>query len=277
MSKLEFHLFRAKFIKSKQASLFYPDLSPSEIFIESIKEKPTYLMNNGHSWHIGNLELYNNTEGYFAVGRTTKSIVEKFDEENKNFKEEINEESPYTHIIFDSSIGIMGIAKKSKLSPTVDGIARKIEKLLKNTDTIKNHDVEVLIDYIRDPESFISHLQGSYSIKGFTATFGGPNPFDADLYFQKPMSVYLQNTNGKKGKTIISGEDLDADALEDVAISIASTGNNASAKIQDTMDDKTKTIYLGENQITISIDEEDFDKQKMIENMRNAYNQLREQ
>ena len=276
MAKLEFHLFRAKFIKSMQASLFYPDMSPSEIFVKALNEKPSFEMRNGHTWHIGNIEFLNDGVGYFAVGRTTKSIVEKYDEDSKNFIVEENEESPYTHALFSSSIGLIAIAKKTKLSPKVKGIARKIETLFENAKIIRDHDVEVAIDFIRDPESFVSHLQSAYAIKRYTASFGGPNPFDADEFFQKPMSVYLQKADGKRGKIIIDGDDLNLDTLEKVTVAVASTGNDASARILAKESDKVKIIYLVENQIVKTIDEEAFDKKELISDLTTVYNNLRD-
>ncbi len=275
MSILDFHIFRAKFIKSKQALLFQPDISASNIFLKAISEKPSVELYKGHYWHIGNVEKYSDGTGYFAVGRTTKSIIEKFDEETKNFVEEVYEESPYTHVLYDARIGLLAIARKSRLSLTVNGISRKIEKLFSITDVVKNYEVEVSIDYLRDPETFLSLLISAYAIKRFSATFGGPNPFDADEFFQKPLSVYLQNANGKKGKAIIDGDDLNHETLERVTTAVAASGNDASAKVIQKKDAKPKTIYLGENQITLKVEEEDFDKQHLIKEMKEKYKMVR--
>jgi hypothetical protein len=272
---IEFHLYRAKFIKSTQISLFVEDLAPSGIFIEAIKEKPSLTLKNDYNWHIGNVEILSDNTGYFAVGRTTKSIIEKFDEITKNFIVEENEESPYTHVLYNLNIGLLAIAKKNKLAPTANGIARKIEKLFKNTEIIKNNNIEVKIDYLRDPESFIKHLKSAYAIKKFTATFTGPNPLDADELFQRPMSVYLQKANGEKGKTIIQGDDLDNDVLHEVSVSVAATGNDASANIVESKQEKRKTIYMGENQIIIKVEEEEFKKEEIIKRMNIKYKMVK--
>ena len=268
---IEFHLFRAKFIKPQQIPLFEGDLKPSDIFIKAIDEKPSFEFLNNYNWHIGNVEHLTKQSGYFAVGRTTKSIVEKYDEESKNFIVEENEESPYTHVLFNLTIGLIAIAKKTKLAPTVNGIARKIEKLFQNTQIVKDYEIDVKIDFLRDPESFIKHLESAYSINKFSATFTGPNPIDADELFQRPMSVYLQQANGEKGKTIIQGKDLNDDVLRSVSISVASTGNDASAQIKESREEKRETIYLGENQLIVKVDEEGFDKQKTIKRIEEKY------
>ncbi len=275
MSSIEFHIFRAKFVKSKQGLLFSSEKTSSEIFQLTIDEKPSLVLNEGHYWHIGNVDKFEDSTGYFAVGRTTKTIIEKYDEGTKNFIEEEYEQSPYTHVLYDSKMGLLAIARKTRLAPTVNGIARKIEKLFSQTTVLKDFDIEVAIDYLRDPETFISLLNSAYAIKRFTATFGGPNPFDADEYFQKPLSVYLQEANGKKGKTIIDGEDLNNDTLSCVTSSVAATGNDASAKIQQIKNSKPKTIHLGTNQVTFSVQEEVFSKKAVIEEMQSKYKAVR--
>jgi hypothetical protein len=268
---LEFHLFRAKFIKPKQFSLFDGDLKPSDIFIKAIDEKPSIELLHNYKWHVGNVEHLTSQSGYFAVGRTTTSIIEKYDEKTRNFVVEENEESPYTHVLFNLKIGLIAIAKKTKLAPTANGIARKIEKLFQNTQIVRENEVDVKIDFLRDPESFIKHLESAYAITRFAAMFTGPNPIDADELFQKPMSVYLQQANGESGRTIIQGRDLNNEVLQSVAISVASTGNNASAQIKQSREEKGITIYLGENQVVIKVDEEDFNKQNTIKKMEEKY------
>jgi hypothetical protein len=158
----------------------------------------------------------------------------------------------------------------------VNGIAGKLQVLLSKAKIVTDYTVSVEIDFLRDPDTFIKILAQAYSIKKFTATFGGPNPFDADELFQKPLSVYLQKANGKKGKAIVEGDDLNADTLHRVAVSVAATGNNASARLQKRKGGKANTVYLGENQIVSSVKEEDFDKKEVLKDVQDKYRSVRE-
>lgn len=112
MVSIEYSLFRAKFIKAPQISLFDENLTPKDLFLFTLSEKPSGELRKGNIWHIGNIESFSDTTGYFAVGRTTNSTIEKFDGTTGNFVEEELEESPYTHCVFDARIGLIGIAKK---------------------------------------------------------------------------------------------------------------------------------------------------------------------
>lgn len=151
-----------------------------------------------------------------------------------------------------------------------------MQMLFEATKVVSDFEVDVEIDFLRDPDSFVKILSQAYSIKKFTASFGGPNPFDADELFQKPLSVYLQNANGRKGKATVEGEDLNSDTLRRVTASVAATGNNASARLQKKKGGKAITAYLGENQVITNVKEEDFDKPAVLEEVQAKYRTVRE-
>src|SRR5262245_28460283 len=109
MSRIEYSLFRAKFVTNPQGNLFPKHKSPKDILLQAIEEKPSIQLRAGYEWHIGNVELFSAHEGYFAVGRTTNATVEKFDEATGNFVVEELETSPYTHAVFNSKIGFLAV------------------------------------------------------------------------------------------------------------------------------------------------------------------------
>ena len=116
MPTIEYSLFRVKFVRPRQGSFLHDDLTPSQLLLAAISEKPSAELRKGFNWHIGNIKMFGMAAGYFAFGRTTTASIEKFDVASGNFVEEQLEQSPYTHCVFDASIGFLGIAKKSNLS-----------------------------------------------------------------------------------------------------------------------------------------------------------------
>lgn len=282
MPTIEYSLFRANFIKSHQPSLFGPDsssfnteLSSASLFLGALQERPSAETRNGRVWHIGNIRLFSEFSGYFAVGRTTKSTIEKFDETSRDFREEELETSPYTHCVFDAGLGIIGIARKTTLAPTVRGISTRIQQLLAATQTVANRNVSVEIAPIPDPEGFLRTIESAYRIFRFTATFRGPNPFDADEYFQKPLSVYLSAVNGKKGKAQVQGDDLDRAALQAVTRSTAATGNEASATLTKERAQKSITIHLKGDAVKRAYDEDEHNPEEVLEDLRELYRGVR--
>lgn len=275
MGTIEYHLFRAKFIRPRQLFIFHDHLTSAEMLLKSIDSKPSAETKQGYKWHVGNIELFSESSGYFAVGRTTLSTVEKFDSVSGNFVEEELEKSPYTHCVFEAAIGLIGIAKKPSLSQTTKGIAHRLEQLLGSTDVVRRNWVNVEVLPISDPEGFLEALNSAYRVYNFTASFRGPNPFDADEHFQKPLSVYLSAANGTRGRTSISGDDLNREVLHEVTRSTAATGNEASAKIQRTEHEKPVTVNLKGDPIVRKYDEEEHQPEKALEDLVKAYEGVR--
>jgi len=244
MATIEYSLFRVKMVRPHQASFLHDDLTPGDIFLRAVLEKPSGELRKGFEWHIGNVHQFSEYTGYFAAGRTTLSTIEKFNPESGDFVEEELEESPYTHCVFDARIGFIGIAKKPNLSQTTKGIANRVEQLLSIANVVRINEIRVEIRPIPDPDDFLRSLDTAFKVFSFSATFRGPNPFDADEHFQRPLSVYLSAAQGQKGKTTISGEDLNREVLREVTRSTAATGNEASARIQKSKRQKAMTINL---------------------------------
>lgn len=275
MASIEYSLFRAKFIKSKQSSIFDENLKTKDIFLNALTEKPSGELRKGNIWHIGNIEKFSADTGYFAIGRTTNSTIEKFDNSTGNFTEEALEESPYTHCVFDAEIGIIGIAKKTSLAPTAISIAERVENLLSQADVILNNNILVEIRPIPDPDGFLKSLISAYQVSSFTASFRGPNPFDADEHFQKPLSVYLSAAKGEKGKANIQGTDLDRKVLQDVTRSTAATGNEASARIKKNKAEKSIIISLKGNPVKRRYDEDEHQPKQVLVDLTNLYHRIR--
>lgn len=276
MAVIEYTLFRVKFVLPRQQSWLHYHVTPAEIFLESLEEKPDSQVRRGYTWHIGNVALYSKTSGYFAIGRTTRSTIEKFDVQTGNFIEEELETSPYTHCVFDALIGFIGIAKKPSLSPTTEGIARRVEELLSRTTQVTENEIRVEIDAIPDPESFLREIDQAYRVLQFAATFHGPNPFDADEYFQKPLSVYLSAADGDRGRAQIDGNDLNREVVQAVTKSTAATGNEASAKIQRLRGARAVKIHLRGSALGASYEEDFHDPTQALEDLRGLYRRVRE-
>lgn len=275
MSGIEYSLFRAKFIIPQQTSLLHSQLKSSDYMKKTIISRPSFKPKDGMEWNIGNLNEFDDSRGYFAFGRSSTSSIAKFDANSGNFIEEEQRESPFTHCVYNSDIGILGIARKNELAPTTISIAHRLEILLSKAPIIIEHNISIEILPIPNPEGFIGEIKTAYKVSKFKATFKGPNPFDADAYFQKPSAVYIQAAGGTEGSTTIKGEDLNRDVLSEVARSTASTGNEASARIQKTITQKPITINLKGDPIKRRYDETEHNPEIVLMDLTNQYNRVR--
>ncbi|WP_155833658.1 hypothetical protein [Halomonas sp. BC04] len=275
MSSIELNLFRIKFVRPRQSSIFDDGIEVSEIFKLAINAKPSSEFRRDYVWHIGNIKEVDEKGGSFAVGRTTKTTLAKYDNESGDFVEEYFEESPYTICLYDLSVGVVAIARKSKLAQTPTGIANKLKKLLAVTSPVLKRNVEVRLDPIPDPKGFIKKLLAAHKIQSFSASFTGPNPVDADELFQKPLSVYCQAVNGEGGRVITEGESLNQEAVVSVTKSVAATGNEASARILEKQGQKTKRIRLKGDPLKLIYEENEFSTEEALEDVRLEYLRVR--
>jgi hypothetical protein len=253
---IEFHLYRAKFIRPRQSSFLHDDETPRSLFLKSLAEKPYAEFRKNYTWHIANLTELDRDCGYFAVGRNSPTSIPKLDPVTGDFVDTQDDTSPYTHVVYDAGVGLMAIRKESDLAPSTVEVAKKIEKLLGQSKVAMRNEIDVKIDHIPDPEDFISKLQDAVSIKKFTATFTGPNPFDADELFQKPLSVYLREARGSGGSTTVEGSSLDSGVVVSVARSTAASGNTASARVQEKIGVRPIRINLSGDPVKMVYEEE---------------------
>lgn len=275
MARIEYNLYRVKMVRPLQGSLFSMQATPEELLILALKERPSAEIRANYIWHVGNITNLSEHSGYFAIGRTTLTTLAKFDEKSGDFLDEPSETSPYTYIVFDSSIGLLAIAKKALLAPTTKGLASVLERLLESTSTVAKNDIDVEVRIIPDPAGFLQQIHGAYTVKKFSATFTGPNPFDADEYFQKPLSVYAKAANAKGGKASVAGEDLNRQVIEDVAKSTAAVGNEASARIQRRRGQRCITINMSGDPVKMVYEEDEHDIAAVAEDMIDEYNRVR--
>lgn len=276
MAATEFNLFRIKFIRSAQQSFLHDvDMTPSEFFTAALNDRPSLQIGGRFVWHIGNLAYFTATSGYFAVGRTAKKTVDQYDETTKNFVEVDHKESPYAHCLFDSEIGIVVISRNNSLCQKVEMIADKIVKLLSKNQAVVSNQVRVEVVAIPDPEGFVEQLSSAINVTRFTASFAGPNPFDADEYFQRPMSVFLASAGGEEGSTTIKGESLDNETLVAVSRSTAAIGGKASARIRRNATDRNETIHLDGDPVKRSFDLSASSLASVLEWFRRMYRKIR--
>lgn len=272
------YLFRIKFVRGDNLALETEELTPEQIFRKAIEEKPTISLKANSIWLIGNIVYLDDkkTIGTFNIGKKRMDSVPKYNESSKDFEIELEENSPNCKIFFNLEYEILGITNKHELAVNEFSLAEKIQQLLTNTNAVRDAFKYVEITKIKNPETFISRLRGAYCIKKFGVHFSGINPFDADEFFHKPMSAYLDATSGSKGHTVVEGKSLNVETCAQMATSVAATGNDAYARLQDASDDKIVTVSMSRNSAKIIIPDEikDDDKQ-IVEMMMNYYYKVR--
>ncbi len=255
---LLFTLFRIKLVqKTQQFLLLETEVQRSTLIKDLIMSRPSAELRKGYNWHIGNIQQINDASLYFALGRTTKTIEERYDYNTQNFIEEEFEHAPYTHVIVNVKYQILLIAKKARLSPTTSGIAKRLANLINQSEKIKKTYLRAEISEIDDPDDFIKYIEEASVIYNFTMDFGLPNTWDVNEDFQKPLEMAMSAIDGEDGTITFRGDGLEATTVIEMARATAAVGKNAKAQIES--NGRKTTKQLKGNPIVIeklSIDEE---------------------
>lgn len=276
---MRIQLFRVKVYPPMQSSLFEGPFAPQLVLAETLRAKPKVELRRGYTWHVGNVEALDQCGLYFALGRTTKSTLAQFDESSGDFVESEFSVAPYTHIICDTAIELLGVVPKAELAPTAAGIARQLQRLL-NESSQNQIGAQFQIDPINDPNEFIEQLRSAHAVRRFAITFNPPNPFDVNEQFHRPLERFLKQARGKKGKAAITGQDLDVEILEDLARSAAASGNDAEATLVKSHRSRPVRRRLKGDVATEAVDEELADEKSrvtVLSRMRAFYADIRGQ
>lgn len=270
-----FQLFRLRlFLKP---SLFNQNIDRIEVLRDIISQKPSAELRSGYWWHVGNVQLLGREGAYFALGRTTRSTVELYNPETKDFIVDEHRESPYTHVFIDYPRQVLAIGSKPRLAPHIKTIAKQLEKLLNKQSRLQYHDIKADISPINDPRDFLTHLREAAVVRKFTADFTLPNPFDAEEDFEVPFQNFIKASEGNEGKASVSGSDLNRDVIANLARACAASGNDASANMQDTEKSRFRTRHLKGRAVTLDYDDEDPNesKESFLEEIREIYRSIR--
>lgn len=281
MPTIEYNLYRIKLIRPKQPRLPFdaPGIATyatlTDLFLQALAERPILTLRNRFEWHLGKISRISDTTGYFAFGRTTTKTVERFNAATGDFTEEDLETSPYTHCVYNAEIGLIAIAKKAVLAPTTKGIASKLQMVFSKAKVIEDIGIVVEILPIPNPNEFVDEIQNAWQVSKFSATFGGPNPFDADEFFQKPLSALLKQVDGQRGKAEVKGKDLSKEVTIEVTRSTAAVGNSATARIRRSQKSPAETIKLSGDPTKLIYGDDLHDPKEVIREVTETYNRIR--
>lgn len=271
--RMEFDIYRIRILQSNQKSLF-EDKTRQSLLEEIVEEMPSNSPSTGYRWIIGNVETLDGAGYYFRVGRVTKKAIETY--QNGLFVDQDFDSAPYTHVVLDTALEVCAIGHKSSLSPSTRTIANKIVRMFEKSTV--NRGAEFMIDSVKNPSDFLQALSEAFEVMRFTFDFSLPNHFDADNLIVKPLQSTLEAVNGKSGRVILSGNELNAENIEQIARSVAASGDEATAKLVVNKDSKPTNRKLSGDLAKIEETEiESLDnKQNLLKKLRIMYHKIRD-
>lgn len=226
---LDFQLFRIQVYLPDQPGFFDSTRNPRTILDQVICSAPSADLWAGTTGHIGNISQLDETAYYFRFGKTRKTNIQVF--KDGSFEDVEFEQAPYTHVILDTEREVCAIARNTRVSARVYGIASQLSRLLNRCDVADEHRVTFGIGAVNDPADFISYLHEAIAVEKLWLTFSLPNAFDSNKDFEEPLKETLKELRGDKGKVEFEGTELKTDIIEDTLRSTAAVGNDAGATL----------------------------------------------
>ncbi|EPY01171.1 hypothetical protein [Magnetospirillum fulvum] len=274
-----FQLFRFRLHKPRQVPLFPKDLPAQDVLREALLERPLLQTRNAE-WRIGNVEVLDANGLYFKLGRRQEAIKETVRE--GDFEDAFSDETVSTHIILDVNLEVCAIFLKPELSQSVGGLANRLKALVQNSKAVSERQIDVEIDPIKNPESFIKMLREAYRIESFRFTVTRPNIIDTESLFVKPTQDFIMASSfGEAAVTLkdAKGEQGgDIDVLEPIVRNAAATGQDVSARVRTKKGSKPTNKHLNKNYVTDDIGDADpkQDAKGVISTLRNLYDRIRQ-
>lgn len=243
------HVLRVKCEGLPQGDFLRAESNPVTIISRSIEAKPTADVGRGSEWHIGNVKRIEDNAVSFAMGRKQAVTVQQFDDETHDFVEEEAMRAPFTFGVFDSSIQVCGVMRKTGVSQSTSEIARKLEALLNAAPYAREANSRIVVEMIPDPVSFIQAIREAQSVIRFSFTVTRPNPIDVDRLIQGPAKEFTKEAGGNRSKVETEGDSLNKDVIEDVTSAVAADGEDAAATIRPKEGGPTRRLHLGGNPV----------------------------
>lgn len=220
------------------------------------------------SWHIGNIETLDATGLYFRLGKMSRRTLPMLDSITGDFIEQEFANAPYTHVLLDWDLELCALARNPILSPTPNGISRRLAELLNDQAVLNETSETYRIGPVRDPADFLDVLDSAYAIRSFSFTFTRKNLFDANKDFVIPFEHLVGEAKATEGKVSLKGPDLDSQPVKEIASSAAASGDGASARVQITADSGPTTRSLHGDAASVPAD--DLDTNQAREQALNA-------
>lgn len=272
------HVFRIRCEKLEQANLFAEKRNPSEVIIDAFLAHPAAEIGGGSEWHIAAAELFSGSAVSFQIGRVQSVTNPQYDDQGQRFYEAEGERAPYVNGVFDSQTQACAIEKKSGVSAKADEVSSKLEKLLNNPSVAEMAGFRIVVDELRDPESFIDQIRQAKRVTRFQFVAEFDNAHDVYKLIHRPAERYNEAIKGDRTTVETRGSDLDKEVVEEMARSAASLGDSASATVVDEGETSGRTVYLRGTPLVERLSLPDGIanmREHMLAALREAYSRLR--
>lgn len=271
------HLLRCKAEPLPQIDAFRPTGVSSTVVADSFLARPTTKVPRGAVWHIGNTTEMRNNGIFFALGREAVVKSQQFNEGRREFEEVEQAQAPFTVGVYDRETQAAGVLVRPGVSLSPREIATKVQYLLESVGLARQHNMQIVVDPIADPQGFIEILLSATRVTKFEFDFSVPNPPDDEKFVQRPLKEYGKRIGATEGKAVLKGPSLDADELVDLTRAVAAEGDQATASVERTPGGGIEKVGLNLNPIKEPVEPQAHEgtADAILRALRRAYKRVR--
>lgn len=273
------YVFRIRCEQLPQGDMFIEPRGRVEVILDSFLDHPMAEIGGGSEWHIAAAEKFADGALAFQIGRVQAVKNPQYDDQRQRFYEAEGERAPYAYGVFDSDTQACVIERRSGVTSKAPEVAAKLQKLLNKPVYATNSGYRIVVDELRDPESFIEQIRRADRVTRFQFIAEFKNTHDVFNLIHEPAERYNERIGGEKTTVETRGADLDKDIVEEMARSAASIGDPASATIKKKGEAKGKTVHLRGIPLLVKIRLEaglEELSQSMLVALQDAYKKLRQ-
>lgn len=271
------HLLRCKAEPLPQIDAFRTTGVSSAVVAESFLARPTAQVPRGAVWHIGNATEIPDGGIFFALGREAVVKSQQFNEGKREFEEVEQAQAPFTVGVYDKETQAAGILIRPGVSMSPREVATKVQHLLESVGLAQQHNMQIVVDPIPDPQGFIEILLSASRITRFEFDFSVPNPPDDEKYVQRPLKEYAKRVGAVEGKAALKGPSLDANELADLTRAVAAEGDQATASVERTPGSGIEKVGLNLNPLKEAVEPQAHEgtADAILRALRRAYKRVR--
>ena len=182
----DFQLFRVQIPYPIQLQLQSDDTpvpeTPTEMLEAIIREYDR--TEEVGQWHIGNVAQIDEYGFYFRFGRERLVTTPRY--EKHRFVDEALDTVPYTHVLLDTHLELLAIAKEADLSSKPLTIANQLKRYLQTSELATRLHLTITIKPLIDPAELVELIGRSIYVRRFRIEVLRPNAWDVESDFIKP-------------------------------------------------------------------------------------------
>lgn len=204
--------------------------SRPDVLRRAIYEKP--VIQSRGEWRIGEVHTVREPGYVFQLGKITKETRPDFDADDLKFIDDEQSDVQVTIVVMDVEMSICGIARMADMKPSIDVVARKLDRLLNSTESVKASPYQVDVTLQPDTREFAQRVRDLGTLTDLWVTVEKPNAYTGDELVDA-METAVKEHDAKSSSNRMHGDELRKERSIQTANRATRDGGKVTARSKD--------------------------------------------